>query len=101
LSAAALFQLDVADEIRANYPNAHCIPWDDRRDSGRAIAECRAAFEAAGWRWNSHEKQLEKDGWFAWFRSQGNLASPILQFSRIPADAVVTIPAQFDLFGGL
>jgi hypothetical protein len=104
VSAAALLQLDVWDECRAGHGSAVCIPWDSARDAKRAISECRVAFEAAGWIWNSTAEQLERDGWLAWFRSQGHLASPIIQWSRLEYDIEETAedlelsPSQYTLF---
>jgi hypothetical protein len=88
---------DINDCIREGLRNATLIPWDgERRDANAAIAETCAAFEAAGWRWNTNLRQLEKGGWYAWFRSQGNLASPIIQWS--PLSVTADSGTQFTLF---
>lgn len=80
--------------------DAALLPWDaDNHNSEREIAAARAALEAEGWVWNPILEQLERGGWYAWFRSQGNLASPILQWNRLNVplpDAVARL--QLTLF---
>jgi hypothetical protein len=90
----------VVDEcIRDGHANAMCIPWNESHDANRAIAESCAAFEAAGWQWNIILEQLEKGGWYGWFRSQGALASPIFQWGRISTTPQYESPnKQFSLF---
>lgn len=70
--------------IQSGRCDATLIPWDSAKpDSAREIADARAALEAVGWIWNPIMEQLERGGWYAWFRSQGKLASPILQWGRL------------------
>ncbi len=58
--------------------NATLIEWDG--DAGQAIARAVEAFRLRGWDWDG--ATLHRDGWTAWFRSQGNLAPPIVQWSK-------------------
>jgi len=46
-----------------------------------SIDSAVAAFCKSGWTWDS--RNLTRDGWLAWFRSQGNLAPPIVQWARL------------------
>ena len=85
--------------VRDGHAGATLVPWGDGYDANRAIAESRAAFEAAGWSWNLILEQLEKKGWYAWFRSQGTLASPIIQWNRVSHTPRYESPdKQFSLF---
>lgn len=89
----------VDESIRDGKGHAMCIPWNDEHNANRAIAESCAAFEADGWRWNLILEQLEKGGWYAWFRSQGVLASPIIQWGRVSTTPQYESPnKQFSLF---
>ena len=89
----------VEEGIRDGRSHAVCIPWNESHDANRAIAESCAAFEAAGWQWNIILEQLEKGGWYGWFRSQGALASPIFQWGRISTTPQYESPnKQFSLF---
>ena len=85
--------------VRDGHSDAMCIPWNDEHNANRAIAESCAALEAAGWQWNIILEQLEKDGWYAWFRSQGVLSSPIIQWGRVSTTPKYESPnKQFSLF---
>lgn len=92
--------VEVVEEcVRDGKGNATLVPWADGYDANRAIAESCAAFEAAGWRWNLILEQLEKGGWYAWFRSQGVLSSPIIQWGRVSHTPQYESPnKQFSLF---
>jgi hypothetical protein len=92
--------IEVVEEcVRDGKGNATLVPWADGYDANRAIAECCAAFEASGWQWNIILEQLEKNGWYAWFRSQGVLASPIIQWGRVSTTPKYESPnKQFSLF---
>ena len=68
--------------IAEGHSDATLIPWVDC-DAEGAIAAVRSALEAAGWVWNDRAKQLERGGWYVWFRSQGRLSSPIAQWNRL------------------
>lgn len=76
------FLSELAECIADGVSNATLIPWTDE-DAPSAIEEAETALVSLGWVWNESEKQLERDGWFIWFRSQGKLSSPIAQWSRI------------------
>lgn len=84
--------VNVEAAIAAGRSGADLIPWnklcislfgDWEPDPMRAIEESQTDFEMAGWTWNREAKQLEKDGWLIWYRSQGLLSPPIIQWSRI------------------
>jgi hypothetical protein len=82
--------------------SGHCdatlIPWDaGNHDSEREIADARAALELVGWIWNPILEQLERGGWYAWFRSQGKLASPIIQWGRLNVPLPTDEPARLQL----
>lgn len=95
----AEFVAGIEECVRDGIANATLIPWDSSRDANRSIAETCAAFEAAGWQWNIILEQLEKNGWYAWFRSQGVLASPIIQWGRVSTTPKYESPnKQFSLF---
>jgi hypothetical protein len=85
--------------IRDGHADATLIPWNEERSATKAIADARAAFEVGGWEWNIILEQLEKRGWYAWFRSQGVLASPIIQWGRVSHTPTYESPnKQFSLF---
>lgn len=82
----------VEAEISAGNRGADLIEWasdlfSESRDPEAAINASIAEFVAAGWRWNATLRQLEKGGWWAFFRSQGALAPPILQWAKRQAAA--------------
>jgi hypothetical protein len=68
--------------IAENHSDADLIPWADCNPDN-AIAAMRSALEAEGWVWNDRQKQLERGGWYVWFRSQGRLSSPIAQWNKL------------------
>jgi len=95
----AEFVAGIEECVSDGIANATLIPWDETHNANRAIAESCAAFEAAGWQWNIILEQLEKGGWYAWFRSQGVLASPIIQWGRVSTTPKYEPPnKQFSLF---
>ncbi len=69
--------------IAEGIANADLIPYQLGDCPMAAIANVRAALEAEGWVWNDHMRQLERGGWFVWFRSQGRLSSPIAQWRKL------------------
>ena len=80
----------VEAQIAAGKSNADLIDWalaptlfDSRNDPQESIAASIAEFVAAGWRWNELLRQLEKDGWYAFYRSQGILSPPIIQWRQV------------------
>ena len=72
----------LAESIAEGRRDATLIPWLDC-DAAGAIDAAEEALVSLGWVWNSSAKQLERDGWLIWFRSQGALSAPIAQWSRI------------------
>jgi len=92
----------VEREIAAGHRNADCIEWVWRDSPSNLFDEepveepdpaasiCKAVldFSDAGWNWVGPRNQLEKDGWYIWFRSQGQLSPPIAQWSRIDESKV-------------
>ena len=82
IEGVAEFVAELHGAIAEGCSNADLIPWADRNAAG-AIAAMRSALEAEGWIWNPSLKQLERAGWLVWFRSQGDLSSPIAQWSRL------------------
>lgn len=81
------FISELAECIAENHPHATLIPWANYRegDSGAAIESVTVALESLGWIWNPSKKQLERAGWYVWFRSQGRISSPIAQWDRLNA----------------
>jgi len=72
--------LDEVDAmISAGNAGATLIEWDGNATD--AINRAVAAFLARGWQWDGHN--LRKCGWVAWFRSQGELAPPVIQWMRV------------------
>ena len=89
----------VEQSVRDGRGDAMLIPWGDRREASQSIAASRAAFESSGWLWNPILEQLEKNRWYAWFRSQGALAAPIIQWGRVSTTPQYESPnKQFPLF---
>ena len=72
----------LVESIAEGRNDATLIPWLDN-DAAGAIEAAESVLLSLGWIWNESEKQLERDGWFIWFRSQGKLSSPIAQWARI------------------
>lgn len=67
--------------IKHRRPHALLIPWvNNSRDSIDAVV---LELERRGWVHNEELFRYESLGWYVWFRSQGELASPIAQFNRI------------------
>lgn len=66
----------VEDCIRRGFASADLVEWHD--SASASIDAAVAAFVDAGWTWDGQE--LRRDGWYAWFRSQGMLAPPIVQW---------------------
>ena len=81
----------VERQIADGRNDAMLIEWTPTADLfADGITDPMASIEASkldfiqhGWRWNPERKQLEKDGWYAWYRSQGTSARPIIQWGRI------------------
>lgn len=97
----------VEDSIRRGFANATLIEWVYREHPATLIEEahdepdpvasiCMAAleFKKAGWFWDTTLDRLEKDGWMIWFRSQGKLSPPIIQWSRIAAHYPAELSAR-------
>lgn len=86
---------DIEDAISAGRRDACLIDWanlpqlfpgeEDPQSPTESIAMAKFHLEADGWRWTG--SQLEKDGWYVWFRSQGRESRPIAQWSQIKAVA--------------
>lgn len=75
------FIVDMEWCIKRRRPHALLIPWvNNSRDSLAAVAR---DLEARGWVYSAELDRWESGGWYVWFRSQGELASPIGQFNRI------------------
>lgn len=74
--------LTIAEQVTAlvdlGRSDATLIEWGTEAGAPAAISESVAQFLALGWRWTGRE--LLRDGWGAWFRSQGALAPPIVQW---------------------
>lgn len=87
---SALAEL-VEREIAAGRPNATLIEWADRqdlfgesaRDAECSIRQSMSEFAANGWKRNDKTGYIEKGEWHAFYRSQGLLSPPIIQWSRI------------------
>lgn len=88
VSASSLFTpLDafishLVESIAEGRADATLIPWADN-NAAAAIEDAETVLASLGWVWNESLKQMERDGWLIWFRSQGTLSSPIAQWSRI------------------
>lgn len=75
--------------------NAELIDWVTSadlfgsvyRDPESAILASREEFESVGWKWSAVDQCLQKGGWYAFYRSQGRLSPPILQWQRMPGPA--------------
>lgn len=70
----------VTEMADAGHANAVLIEWDRTRNPQKAIEQSILEFTAAGWQWADPE--LVRAGWYAWFRSQGNNAPPIVQWGK-------------------
>ncbi len=89
--------LAVERQISESKSNASLIDWvyqeipatllepagEPEPDPIASIAASVAEFVAAGWNWNGGE--LTKEGWYIFFRSQGQLSPPIIQWQPIRA----------------
>ena len=54
------------------------------RSAALAIENSKALLAARGWIWSDDRRQMERrDGFYAWYRSQGTLSPPIIQWDRI------------------
>jgi hypothetical protein len=81
---------EVEGSISAGRNDAALIPWMPRlslfgveeHDPAFAILTAISAFTAHGWELDRKENVIRKDGWYAFFRSQGQLAPPIAQWQR-------------------
>ena len=82
---------DVLASIAEGKSGAMLIEWDTdpMMDGPRPVENPTAAirlsrdhFEAHGWVLVPGKGQLEKDGWYIWYRSQGQLSPPIIQWGR-------------------
>lgn len=52
-------------------------------DPSLAIHASKVQFSTVhGWTYNHSEDRIERDGWYAFYRSQGQLAPPIIQWNR-------------------
>jgi len=69
---------DVWEIAQSGKAGATLIDWNG--DPALAIKSAIAGFVERGWTWNG--KDLRRDGWLAWFRSQGDLAPPIVTWRR-------------------
>ncbi len=83
---------EVEESIRQGKGNAGLIEWvyreipatllepagEDEPDPASSIAYSIQKFREAGWSWNGSE--LTKDGWYIFYRSQGQLSPPIIQW---------------------
>lgn len=48
-----------------------------------SIAHAMEQLKDAGWVWYGDRQQIERDGWYVWFRSQGPNAPPVAQWNRL------------------
>lgn len=72
---------EVEAAIAAGRSDASLIAWSsEQHNPSETIAAAVADFERVGWRWTGY--QIEKGGWYAFFRSQGILSPPIIQWNR-------------------
>lgn len=101
VSTSSLFsELDaflshLSESIAEGRADATLIPWIDR-NAARSIDAIEDALHSLGWVWNASAKHWERGGWLVWFRSQGELASPIAQWSRIKSESPATPPKKHD-----
>lgn len=87
--SAALVQ-EVEHAISLGESGATLIPWLAPvalfavREHDPAVSTLVAAdaFTKAGWSWDQKNLELDKCGWYAFFRSQGELSPPIIQWQR-------------------
>jgi len=70
---------EVEEEIACGRASATLIEWNG--NPADAIALVVARFTENGWSWDG--ANLMKGGWTAWFRSQGVLSSPIIQWRKV------------------
>ncbi len=85
----------VEDSIRRGYRNATMIEWvyrehpatlieeagEDEPDPVASIVHSVDEFVKAGWTWTGAD--LTKDGWYIFYRSQGQLSPPIIQWKPV------------------
>ena len=77
--------------ITAGKGNAALIDWAvpadlfgvDIRDPAITIETAKADLAVRGWLWNGRERQMERAGWYCFFRSQGKWARPLAQWAPI------------------
>jgi len=89
MSQSELVQ-EVEESISRGERGATLIPWAlalalfSVRDHDPAFSIMAAinSFVDAGWTWNQKTPEIDKDGWYAFFRSQGEMSPPIIQWQR-------------------
>ena len=69
----------VEEAIAAGSSSATLIEWSGFPVG--AIEQAISGFISRGWAWDG--SALQRNGWIAWFRSQGVLAPPIIQWRPI------------------
>ncbi len=82
---------EIEEQIDAGRPNACTVEWvteDNLFGAGEpdpmlTIKVAIEEFRRRGWAWDGRD--LTKNGWLVFFRSQGILSQPICQWSRIRA----------------
>lgn len=63
---------------QAGQPGATLIDWSG--DGALAIQSAVVGFVERGWAWDGRD--MRQDSWLAWFRSQGELAPPIVTWRK-------------------
>ena len=79
----------VLAEIAEGRSGATLIEWGggvmfDMHDPEGSIRASRRDFQHAGWTWKPKEQRIEREGWCAFWRSQGQLAPPVIQWQKFP-----------------
>jgi hypothetical protein len=75
------------EAMAEDHGDANLVGWAPGKDreAKAAIDYASKQLTDAGWKYNAKQKQFEKDGWYAFLRSQGDLSSPILQWNKLEA----------------
>jgi hypothetical protein len=79
----------VENEIAHGRPGADLIDWAMSETlfpvqcPQASISESMRDFIAEGWRWDAEKHDLIRNGWYAFYRSQGLISPPIIQWNRL------------------
>jgi hypothetical protein len=76
----------VDDAIRLDIRNATLVPLLNHNKI-YSLAEVHAVLLGRGWAYNETLKQFEREGWYLFLRSQGELAPPIAQWQPLGRDS--------------